>query len=193
MNVIPTSLPGVVVIEPKVFGDARGFFVETWRATRYAEAEVPPLVAQDNLARSAQGVLRGLHFQHPQPQGKLVYVLEGEVLDVAVDVRRGSPTFGRAVTATLSAENFRQLFVPEGFAHGYYVVSPTALVAYKCTSPYAPECERGIAWNDPQIAVTWPTSTPLLSAKDAQLPRLAELPPERLPTYSSSRSGVSPL
>lgn len=186
MEVIPTALPGVMVVQPKVFGDARGFFVETWQSSRYAAAGMSSVMVQDNLSRSAGGVLRGLHFQWPQPQAKLVYVLEGEILDVAVDVRVGSPTFGRYASVRLSAENKRQIFVPEGFAHGFCVVSDGATVAYKCSSLYAPQFDCGVIWNDPQIAVDWPISQPTLSEKDAKLSRLADLPADRLPRYTAS-------
>lgn len=186
MEVTPTALPEVLVVQPKVFGDARGFFVETWHSVRYAEAGMSPAMVQDNLSRSAGGVLRGLHFQWPQPQAKLVYVLEGEILDVAVDVRVGSPTFGQHASVRLSAENKRQIFVPEGFAHGFCVVSECATVAYKCSSHYAPQFDCGVLWNDPQIAIDWPISRPTLSEKDAKLSRLADLPADRLPAYLAS-------
>jgi dTDP-4-dehydrorhamnose 3,5-epimerase len=183
MNVLPTDLPGVLIIEPKVFGDSRGFFFEIWNEERYQEAGIPSLAAQDNISRSAGGVLRGLHFQYPEPQGKLVYVLQGEVFDVAVDIRRGSPTFGRSVSCTLSEENRRQFYVPEGFAHGFCVLSEWALFAYKCTRNYRPEFEAAVAWNDPQIGIEWPIREPLLSAKDRLAPRLADIPEGRLPPY----------
>jgi dTDP-4-dehydrorhamnose 3,5-epimerase len=183
MKVIDTDLPGVVLVEPKVFADPRGFFAETWNHARYEEVGLPGTMVQDNLSSSSRGVLRGLHFQFPHPQGKLVYVLEGEVLDVAVDIRLGSPTFGRWVGVTLSAANKRQLYIPEGFAHGFCVVSQRALVAYKCTELYRPDCDAGIAWNDPEIGVQWPVTEPILSAKDQASPYLSEIPPHRLPRY----------
>lgn len=184
MNVLPTELPGVMIVEPKVFGDDRGSFVETWQRERYAAAGLGTEMVQDNLSRSIRGVLRGLHFQYPQPQAKLVYPIEGEILDVAVDIRVGSPTFGRHTTALLNAKNFRQLYVPEGFAHGFCVVSEKAVVAYKCSTPYAPQFDRGVAWNDPQLAIAWPTKEPLLSPKDAGLPRLADIPHDQQPRFA---------
>lgn len=183
MNVIPTRLPGVVVIEPKVFGDSRGFFLETWNQARYAEAGLPTRFVQDNLSFSANGVLRGLHLQVPNSQAKFVSVLIGEVYDVVVDVRVGSPTFGQWVGETLSAENRRQLFVPEGFAHGFAVTGETALFAYKCNAYYAPKDELTVLWNDPEIGIDWPHSAPTLSAKDQQGLRLSEIPHSRLPKY----------
>ncbi|NMO21031.1 dTDP-4-dehydrorhamnose 3,5-epimerase [Pyxidicoccus fallax] len=181
MNVIPTDLPGVLIVEPKVFGDDRGFFMELFNAKRYTDAGIPGSFVQDNYSRSARGTLRGLHFQEPQAQGKLVQVLTGTVYDVAVDVRRGSPTFGKWTAVELSAENRRQLWVPAGFAHGFCVVSESADFHYKCTAFYSPETERGIAWNDPDLAIPWPVKEPLLSPKDAKAPRLKDAPV--LPAY----------
>jgi dTDP-4-dehydrorhamnose 3,5-epimerase len=181
MNILETPLPGVLVIEPKIFGDARGFFVETWQAERYAEAGVPGFV-QDNLSLSAKGVLRGLHYQEPEAQGKLVQVLQGEVFDVAVDIRRGSATFGKWHGVTLSAGNKRQFWVPAGFAHGFVVTSETALFAYKCTALYRPEYDHSVRWDDPAIGISWPVDDPTLSAKDAEAPRLAEVAEDELPT-----------
>ena len=181
MNILETPLPGVLIIEPEVFGDARGFFVETWQAERYAAAGMPTFV-QDNLSLSAQGVLRGLHYQEPEAQAKLVSVLRGEVFDVAVDIRLGSPTFGAWHGVPLSDENKRQFFVPAGFAHGFVVTSESALFAYKCSALYYPEYGRGIRWDDPDIGISWPTDTPLLSAKDADAPRLGDVPRDDLPT-----------
>jgi dTDP-4-dehydrorhamnose 3,5-epimerase len=166
VNVIETDLRGVLIIEPKVFGDDRGFFMETWNKERYAEAGIPTEFVQDNLSFSRKGVLRGLHFQDPNPQGKLVSVLQGEVFDVAVDIRRGSPTFGKWVGVNLSFENKRQLYVPEGFAHGFCVVSESALFSYKCTDWYNSDAEQTLIWNDPNIGVKWPFDNPLLSEKD---------------------------
>lgn len=166
-----------------MYGDARGFFMETWHQQRYAAAGLPASFVQDNLSLSKQGTLRGLHFQHPHAQGKLVFVLQGEVFDVAVDIRNGSPTFGQWVGVTLSADNKRQLYIPAGFAHGFCVTSETALFAYKCTDFYQPQAEGGIIWDDPELGIEWPIDTPLLSAKDRTYPRLQELPPERLPQY----------
>jgi dTDP-4-dehydrorhamnose 3,5-epimerase len=183
MKITPMSLPEVLLIEPQRFGDARGYFMETWREERYRAAGITLTFVQDNLSRSAQGILRGLHLQHPNDQGKLVYVLEGEVFDVAVDVRVGSPTFGKWTGATLAADDHRQLWIPPGFAHGFYVSSATALFAYKCTAPYSAADEVGVRWNDPDIGIPWPTSAPLLSAKDAALPRLADIDKARLPRF----------
>lgn len=168
MKVIETALPDVHIIEPRVFGDQRGFFMETWNRRRYEELGLPADFVQDNQSGSRRGVLRGLHYQIRQPQGKLVWVIAGEVFDVAVDLRRSSPTFGRWVGVTLSAENRRQLWVPPGFAHGFIVTSETAEFVYKCTDYYAPEHERCIRWDDPDLAIEWPLDeTPIVSEKDA--------------------------
>ena len=183
MNVIETDLPGVIIIEPSAFGDARGFFMETWHQAKYAELGLPERFVQDNLSRSAKGVLRGLHFQHPRGQGKLVYVLEGEVFDVAVDIRAGSPTFGRYASTTLSADNKRQMYVPPGFAHGFCVISDSALFAYKCTDFYNPKTEGSVRWDDPAIGIEWPIAQPSLSDKDRAAPQLKDVPSERLPRY----------
>ncbi len=168
MKVLPTAIPDVLIIEPTVYGDERGFFFESFNQRRFTElAGVNLPFVQDNHSRSAKNVLRGLHYQIKQPQGKLVRVLSGEVFDVCVDLRRTSPTFGKAVWVTLSAENFRQLWVPPGFAHGFLVTSESAELAYKTTDYYAPEYERSLLWSDPQIAIRWPLEAePLLSAKD---------------------------
>jgi len=181
MRVTPTELPEVLLVEPQVFGDARGFFFETFQAERYASAGIPRVFVQDNLSRSAKGTLRGLHFQEPRAQGKLVLVLRGAVWDVAVDVRRGSPRFGAWVGLELSEENRRQLWVPPGFAHGFCVLSDTADFFYKCTDLYVPETERAVRWDDPALAIRWPISAPLLSVKDRAAPLLAEAPV--LPSY----------
>ena len=183
MNVIETSLPGVMIVEPKVFGDERGFFMETYNAERYREAGLPGDFFQDNLSYSSKGVLRGLHFQNPNQQGKLVYILDGEVFDVAVDIRLGSPHFGKWFGTTLSAENKRQLYVPEGFAHGFVVTSETALFAYKCTDRYNSEADASILYDDPDIGIEWPVESPSLSEKDAAAPTLAQMPEARLPKY----------
>lgn len=183
MRVIETELPGVLIVEPRVFGDERGFFLETWQRERYAAAGIPPGMVQDNQSLSRRGVLRGLHIQHPHAQGKLVQVFTGEVFDVAVDLRRGSPSFGRWVGVTLSGEDKRQLWVPPGFAHGFLVTSETALFAYKCSDYYHPETELSLRWDDPEIGIRWPLDgPPELSTKDQEAPTLAEVPPERLPT-----------
>lgn len=185
MNVIQTKLPGVVVLEPQVFGDDRGYFLETWRSTRYEDAGIAGSFVQDNVAFSRKGILRGLHFQHPKAQGKLVQVLSGEVLDVAVDVRVGSPTFGQWVSEHLAEANHRQMYIPPGFAHGYCVLSDTALFSYKCTDFYNPQTEIGIVWNDPALNIGWPIETPIISAKDAGFPRLEDIPRDKLPNFGS--------
>jgi dTDP-4-dehydrorhamnose 3,5-epimerase len=183
MNVVETRLPGVLIIEPKVFGDERGFFMETWNGRRYEEAGLPDRFVQDNLSYSARGVLRGLHFQNPQPQGKLVSVLRGEVFDVAVDIRVGSPTFGEWTGVTLSAENKRQFYVPPDFAHGFLVTSEEALFFYKCTEFYSPSSEGIVLWSDPDIGIEWPTDAPTLSERDGKAPPLREMPEGSLPRY----------
>ena len=180
MRVVPTAIPGVLVIKPDVHTDGRGFFLETYHANRYAAQGIQGPFVQDNHSRSTAGTLRGLHLQLQHPQGKLVRAIEGEIYDVAVDVRRGSPTFGRWVAVTLTAANFRQCYVPPGFAHGFCVVSPVAQVEYKCTDVYDPSDEIGIAWNDPALAISWPVREPMLSPRDARHPTLAELA-DRLP------------
>lgn len=167
MKIIPTKIDGLVILEPKVFGDARGYFLETWRTERYADLGIPNML-QDNISFSQRGSLRGLHFQEPHAQGKLVYVVQGSVFDVAVDLRKNSPTFGDWVTAELSSENKLQFYVPPGFAHGFCVTSEAALFVYKCTDYYHPEYEQCIAWNDPDLAIPWPIKGPLLSGKDMQ-------------------------
>jgi dTDP-4-dehydrorhamnose 3,5-epimerase len=176
MNIIETALPGVKLIEPRVFGDARGFFLESWNAKSFADAGLDLAFVQDNHSRSARGVLRGLHYQLTNPQGKLVRVTQGAVFDVAVDIRRSSPHFGQWVGYELSAENHRMLWVPPGFAHGFLVLSETADFLYKCTSLYDPPSDRGIRWNDPAIGIVWPglDADPLLSGKDAVAPLLAD-------------------
>ncbi len=181
MNVIRTPLPGVLLIEPKVFGDTRGFFLESYHEDRYREAGIPLRFVQDNHSRSRGGVLRGLHYQIARPQGKLVRVTQGEVFDVAVDIRPGSPAFGKWYGANLSGENHRQLWIPPGFAHGFSVLSDSADFLYKCTDYYRPDDEGGIAWNDPDLAIDWKLRDPQLSAKDSNYPRLRDIPKERLP------------
>ncbi len=170
MEIIETQLPGVLLIKPKVFGDARGYFQETFQAKRYEDAGIVGPFVQDNVSLSQKGVLRGIHFQNPNPQGKLVYVLQGEVFDVAVDLRRGSPTFGQWCGEYLSAENHHQLWVPPGFGHGFCVTSDSALFAYKCTDYYDPPSEYCLRWDDPDVGVTWPLiagTRPTVSDKDA--------------------------
>ncbi len=175
MIVTPTAIADVLLVEPKVFGDARGFFLESWNAKVFAEAGIPAAFVQDNHSRSPRGVLRGLHYQIRQPQGKLVRVVAGEVFDVAVDLRRASPTFGRWTGERLSADNKRMLWIPPGFAHGFLVLSESADFLYKTTDYYAPEHERVLAWNDPALGIRWPLAgTPTLSARDAAGTRLRD-------------------
>jgi dTDP-4-dehydrorhamnose 3,5-epimerase len=178
-----TTLPGVVIITPIVHTDNRGSFREAWQCERYADAGLPREWVQDNISTSHRGVLRGLHYQHPQPQGKLVTVLRGEIMDVAVDVRAGSPTFGTFVAVSLSSANGRQLWIPEGFAHGFVVLSDEAMVHYKVTQPYHPGGDRTIAWNDPDIGIDWPVMNPIISTKDAGGRRLADFATDELPRY----------
>jgi len=180
-----TELPGVILVEPDVHGDERGFFLETYHAEKYAAGGISPTFVQDNHSRSKQRILRGLHLQLAFPQGKLVRVVEGEVYDVAVDVRRGSPHFGGHVAVVLSAESFTQLYVPPGFAHGFLVTSEIAQFEYKCTAVYHPEDELSIRWNDPELAIPWPITAPSLAAKDAEAPTLAEAM-DRLPVYQTT-------
>jgi dTDP-4-dehydrorhamnose 3,5-epimerase len=169
MRFVPTEIPDVIVIEPTVFGDARGFFCETYHREKYAAAGIDVTFVQDNHSRSRQGVLRGLHYQIRRPQGKLLSVMAGEIFDVAVDLRRSSPTFGRWVGVNLSADSHRMMYVPPGFGHGFLVLSETADVCYKCTDLYAPEHERTLLWNDPAVDVRWPlTGEPQLSDKDCR-------------------------
>jgi dTDP-4-dehydrorhamnose 3,5-epimerase len=175
VNVTPTAIPDVLVIEPKVFGDSRGFFLETWNQRAFSGAGVRAGFVQDNHSRSARNVLRGLHYQLQQAQGKLVRVIAGEIYDVAVDIRRNSPTFRRWIGFALSADNRRMMWIPPGFAHGFLVVSEAAEVLYKATDYYAPEHERVIAWNDPDLAIAWPLAgAPVLSTKDAAGQRLRD-------------------
>lgn len=183
MKKIETDLQGVWIVEPKVFGDQRGFFYETWQQQRYADIGIKGTFVQDNVSFSRKGVLRGLHYQQPHSQGKLVTVLQGEVFDVAVDIRVGSPQFGQWTGVVLSGENHRQLWIPEGFAHGFCVLSETAYFSYKCTDVYAPECEGGILWNDPDIGIKWPLEDVVLSDKDQIYPCLKEVSFEKLPKY----------
>lgn len=185
MKVEPLALDEVLKITPQVFGDERGFFMETYSSERYAEAGIDLPFVQDNVSRSARGILRGLHLQNPHAQGKLVSVLDGEVFDVAVDVRVGSPTFSQWAGATLSAENKQQLWVPPGFAHGFLVLSEYATFAYKCTDTYHPEAELSVRWDDPELNIAWPTDVqPQLSEKDAAAACLSEIGEERLPKWA---------
>jgi len=183
MKQIPTDIPEVLLLEPRVFGDQRGFFLETFQQQRYQDAGITLPFVQDNHSRSSKGVLRGLHFQLKHPQGKLVQVMRGSVFDVAVDIRIGSPFFGKWYGAVLNDENHRQLWVPPGFAHGFCVLSDLADFTYKCTDYYHPEDEGCVRWDDPAISISWPISDPLLSAKDKDGPLLADLDGCRLPKY----------
>lgn len=183
MNILKTDLEGVLIIEPDVFRDDRGFFMETYHQAKYEAVGIKFNFIQDNLSYSVKGTLRGLHYQFPNPQAKLVQVIQGQVFDVAVDVRRGSATFGEWTGVYLSHQNKRQLYIPEGFAHGFCVLSETALFSYKCSHPYAPASERGILWSDPAIGVDWPVKSPLLSDKDNNLPCLRDLSSECLMMY----------
>lgn len=188
MKIITTHLPGVIVFEPKVFGDSRGFFLETYREDVLIEAGINATFVQDNHSRSTKGVLRGLHYQMTQTQGKLVRVVSGEVFDVAVDVRKGSPTFGQWYGAQLDEQSMRMMYVPPGYAHGFVVLSDTADFLYKCTDYYHPQSEHGIAWNDPDIGIDWSldnitTSELALSEKDKLNPLLKDQTADRLPTY----------
>ena len=188
MKIIETDLPGVVVIEPKVFGDKRGFFLETFRQDILQQSGINETFVQDNHSRSSQGVLRGLHYQLTQTQGKLVRVTSGSVYDVAVDVRNGSPTFGKWFGTELDEESMRMMYVPPGFAHGFVVLSETADFLYKCTDYYHPESEQGIAWDDPEIGIEWPienlSSEIALSEKDKNSVLLKDQPSDKLPAYS---------
>lgn len=184
MDFVRTELEGVIVVEPKVFRDPRGFFLETYQEERYRAGGIDVRFVQDNHSRSTRGTLRGLHAQWEHPQGKLLRVIEGEIYDVAVDIRRGSPTFLKWVGVTLSAENFRQIYVPVGFAHGFCVTSDVAQVEYKCSDSYDPEHEIRILWDDPAIGIDWPIEEPLLSAKDRDGMRAQEWG-DRLPTFES--------
>jgi dTDP-4-dehydrorhamnose 3,5-epimerase len=181
----PTELPEVIVVEPDIHRDGRGFFLETYHAEKYRGGGIDGRFVQDNHSQSVAGTLRGLHLQLRRPQGKLIRVIQGEIFDVAVDVRRGSPTFGRWVGVTISADNLKQCYVPPGFAHGFSVVSPIAQVEYKCTEFYDPSSEIGIAWNDPALAIAWPVDEPLLSERDRRHRTLAQLL-DALPVWSAA-------
>jgi len=185
MKVKETKLKGVLVLEPDVFSDDRGFFLETWNSGRYGNAGIRGPFVQDNISFSKGGVLRGLHFQYPQSQGKLIQVLSGEVVDIAVDIRKGSPTFGQWVSEELSDANHRQMYIPPGFAHGFCVVSDTAVFSYKCTDYYNPATENGIIWNDPDLNIDWPIKEPILSPKDKEYSRLKDIPADKLPDFGS--------
>ena len=187
MKVTPTELPEVLLIEPRIFSDERGRFMETYNAERYRDAGIDVSFVQDNLSYSRNGVLRGLHFQQPNAQGKLVQVIRGEVYDVAVDIRVGSPRFGRWIGITLSSSDGRQLYIPPGFAHGFLVTSEEAVFHYKCTERYHPEAERTIRWDDPRIGIDWPRKDVILAKKDATAAALDDLPPMHLPSYDERR------
>lgn len=182
MNVDTTPIPGVLVVTPRVFGDDRGFFLETFHAEKYRQHGITGPFVQDNWSHSVKDTLRGLHFQNPNAQGKLVCCTRGSVFDVAVDIRVGSPHFGKWFGCELSASNKKQLWIPPGFAHGFCALTDDADFLYKCTALYAPDCEQSIAWNDPAIGIDWPTQRPLLSKKDLEAPLLATAP--RLPTFA---------
>jgi dTDP-4-dehydrorhamnose 3,5-epimerase len=183
VNVVTTALPGVLIVEPRVFTDNRGSFLETYHRDRYAEAGIPTTFVQDNHSRSAGPVLRGLHYQLRAPQAKLVTVIAGAIFDVAVDVRRGSPTFGHWAGAHLTGDNHHQIFIPRGFAHGFCVLSDTADVVYKCDDLYRPGDEFGVLWSDPAIGIDWPVTDPILSEKDAACSVLSAIDPDLLPAY----------
>jgi dTDP-4-dehydrorhamnose 3,5-epimerase len=180
MKVFDTPLPEVKTFEPRVFSDSRGYFFENWNAGRYADFGIPNQFVQDNISYSTQNVVRGLHFQHPNPQGKLISILNGEIFDVAVDIRPNSPSFKQWVGVTLSAEHHRQLWIPEGFAHGFAVLSSSALVSYKTTAHYSPQDEQTLIWNDPQIGISWPVKNPIVSEKDIQGLTLKEISLDKL-------------
>lgn len=183
MNSIETGIPGLIVIEPEIHGDSRGFFMESWSAPRYEALGIPASFVQSNISRSGPRVIRGLHYQNPRPQGKLVSVLEGSVFDVAVDIRPDSPTFRQWAGVELSAENHRQLYVPEGFAHGFCALSDSVLLSYLCTDVYYSEYDAVIAWDDPDIGVCWPFTDGSLSQKDASARRLKDIDPASLPRF----------
>jgi dTDP-4-dehydrorhamnose 3,5-epimerase len=183
MKVIASPLPGVRVVEPNVFGDHRGFFMESYQQQRYMESGIDTVFVQDNISLSVRNTLRGLHYQHPRGQAKLVQVLQGEIFDVVVDIRKGSPTWGQWFGVTLSSDNKRQLFIPDGYAHGFCVTSDTALFAYKCSDYYLPEDEGGVRWDDPQIGIQWPVQSPILSDRDKNYTGLDAIPADRLPVY----------
>lgn len=183
MRVVPTELPGVILVEPEVYQDSRGFFLETYQAEKYRALGIHAAFVQDNHSRSLRGTLRGLHLQVRRPQAKLIHVIEGEIYDVAVDVRRGSPAFGRWVGVALSADRFTQCYIPAGFAHGFSVLSPLAQVVYKCSEVYDPSDELGIAWDDPALGIEWRVDRPILSDRDRRHRPLADLT-DRLPVYA---------
>ena len=181
MQIIPTEIKDILIIEPRVFRDDRGHFFESFHSERYKQAGITCTFLQDNISYSEKGTLRGLHYQHPNGQAKLVQVLRGEVIDVAVDVRRNSSTFGQWISATLSDKNKRQMFIPDGFAHGFCVLSDTAIFSYKCSEFYSPEDERGIIWSDPDLNIDWRVTNPIISSKDKQYRHLSQQNADELP------------
>lgn len=187
MKIRETSIQGLLILEPEVFEDDRGFFMEIHQQKKYVEEGIDRAFVQDNLSYSVRGTLRGLHYQYPHAQAKLVQAISGEIFDVVVDIRRDSPTFGKWAPVLLSEKNRRQVFVPEGFAHGFYVMSDAARVLYKCTDFYVPEAEHGILWSDPDLAIDWPGREPLLSPKDSRYPNLGQIPAENLPSYRPTK------
>jgi dTDP-4-dehydrorhamnose 3,5-epimerase len=187
MNASRTENLDLIVLEPRVFADSRGHFLEIYRAQQYQEHGIPDRFVQDNLSFSTRGVLRGLHYQLGRPQGKLVYVVQGEVFDVSVDIRNGSPTFGRYEGVVLSSDSYRQVYIPEGFAHGFCVLSEAATVLYKCTDYYDPREERGIRWDDPSLNIAWPVQIPVLSEKDCTYPFLKDMPLDQLPRFAAGK------
>lgn len=183
MRLLHTELPGVIICEPDVYEDNRGYFFEAWNRMKFSQSGIRVEFVQDNVSKSTRGVLRGLHYQWPYSQAKFVQVLEGEIWDVAADIRSKSPTFGKWVGVTLTGENHRQFFIPEGFAHGFCVLSETAIFHYKCNDYYHPEADKGILWNDPQLSINWPIKNPILSEKDIILKPLAQMDKEDLPVF----------
>ncbi len=184
MKVTETKLSGVLIIEPQVFGDERGYFMEAWSQQRYRDVGIEHDFVQSNVSKSQQGVLRGLHFQNPKPQGKLVYVTQGEVFDVAVDIRVGSPTFGQYESIVLSEDNHKQFYVPEGFAHGFCVLSESATFSYMCTNYYDATVDKSLLWNDPELGIDWPLESPKLSEKDSKALKLMDFKKDKLPRYN---------
>ena len=185
MKIVDAGLPGCKIIEPRIHGDDRGVFFESWNKAGWATHGLDLDFVQSNVSVSGRGVLRGMHYQWPHAQGKVVSVLEGEVYDVAVDIRRGSPNFGQSTAVVLSADNRREFWIPEGYAHGFVVLSERAIFHYLCTAPYVREADAGLRWNDARLAIDWPISAPSLSAKDADLPFLDDITPDRLPEFSA--------
>jgi len=184
MKVLKTNLDGVMILEPDAYEDNRGYFMETYQMERYRDLGIDVPFLQDNVSYSRKGTLRGLHYQHPQAQDKLVQAISGEIFDVAVDIRNGSPTFGQWASAILSDKNHRQFFVPGGFAHGFCVLSESAHVLYKCSTYYSPETEGGVLWSDPDLAIQWPINDPIVSPKDTAHPRLCQVAQDRLPPFT---------